>query len=71
MDRLAESLAEVGLGFDDVVKATVWLSDMGQFADFNQVYKEYFKNGVPVRSTVQARLALDVDIEIEIMALER
>lgn len=71
MARLQDSLKEVGLGFGDVVKVTVWLSDLAMFADFNDVYRGYFKEGLPVRSTVQARLAMDVDLEIEIQALDR
>jgi reactive intermediate/imine deaminase len=71
MERLTESLAEVGLGFGDVIKATVWLSDLAMFAEFNAVYREYFKDGLPTRSTVEAKLAMDVDLEIEIQALDR
>lgn len=71
MERLSDSLADVGLGFDDVIKVTVWLSDLATFADFNDTYKAYFKNGFPVRSTVEAKLAMGVDLEIEIQALER
>lgn len=71
MDRLRDSLTEVGLGFGDVVKATVWLSDLALFAEFNEVYREYFQDGLPTRSTVQAQLAMGVDLEIEIQALDR
>lgn len=71
MGRLQDSLREVGLGFGDVIKATVWLSDLAMFADFNDVYASYFKDGLPVRSTVQAQLAMGVDLEIEIQAIER
>ena len=71
MARLKDSLAELGLDFSDVIKATVWLSDLALFADFNQVYASYFTAGLPTRSTVQAKLALDVDLEIEIQAIER
>lgn len=71
MERLRDSLTEVGLGFGDVVKTTVWLSDLAFFSDFNDTYKNYFTAGLPVRSTVQAKLAMGVDIEIEITALDR
>jgi enamine deaminase RidA (YjgF/YER057c/UK114 family) len=53
---------------DQVVKATVWLSDMGHFAGFNEVYKEFFGAALPVRSTVASALALGVDVEIEVQA---
>jgi len=71
MERLGDSLKEVGLGYEDVIKATVWLSDLALFAEFNDQYRKYFPDGLPTRSTVQAKLALDVDIEIEIQALDR
>ncbi|MVW78652.1 RidA family protein [Bordetella sp. 02P26C-1] len=71
MERLRDSLAEVGLGFEDVIKATVWLSDLAMFAEFNEVYRTYFAAGLPVRSTVEAKLAMGVDLEIEIQALDR
>ncbi|CAM3831886.1 RidA family protein [Bordetella tumulicola] len=71
MERLSDSLKEVGLGFEDVVKATVWLSDLALFTDFNEAYRGYFTAGLPVRSTVEAKLAMGVDLEIEIQALDR
>ena len=68
MTRIGETLAECGSSFDQVVKATVWLSDMQHFAGFNEVYQRHFSNGYPVRSTVSTGLALGVDIEIEVQA---
>ena len=68
MSRIGETLTECGVGFDQVVKATVWLTDMQHFAGFNEVYARYFKQGFPVRSTVGAQLALGVDVEIEVQA---
>lgn len=70
MERLRDSLAEVELGFEDVVKVTVWLTDLSMFSDFNEEYKRYFSKGLPVRSTVEAKLAMGVDLEIEIQALD-
>ena len=67
-ERIAESLEACGARLDQVVKATVWLSDMRHFAGFNEVYQRHFNNGYPVRSTVSAGLALGVDIEIEVQA---
>ncbi|WYX18500.1 RidA family protein [Achromobacter xylosoxidans] len=66
-ERIVESLA-AGARLDQVVKATVWLSDMGHFAGFNEVYKEFFGAALPVRSTVASALALNVDVEIEVQA---
>lgn len=69
LERIGATLAELGSGFEDVVRVTVWLSDLGLFARFNGVYGGWFKAPhLPARSTVQARLAFDVDVEIEVTA---
>jgi 2-iminobutanoate/2-iminopropanoate deaminase len=69
LDRIAATLKECGAGMEDVVRVTVWLSDLALFAEFNQVYREYFAaDALPARSTVSAALAFDVDVEIEITA---
>ncbi|MFJ4385599.1 RidA family protein [Pseudomonas sp. NPDC089407] len=67
-ERIGESLAACDARFDQVVKVTVWLSDMSHFAGFNEVYKEFFGAALPVRSTVASALALGVDVEIEVQA---
>jgi len=67
--NLQAVLAEAGAGLSDVVKATVFLKDMGQFAAFNAIYAEYFGEHKPARSTVEvARLPRDVLVEIELIA---
>lgn len=54
---------------DDVVKTTIFIKDMNQFAAINQVYAKFFKEPYPARSTVEvARLPKDVRIEIEVIA---
>jgi 2-iminobutanoate/2-iminopropanoate deaminase len=70
MRNLAAVLAAAGGDFGDVVKTTVFLLDMGDFADFNAVYGEYFAGAVPpARSTVQvAGLPLGARVEIELVA---
>ena len=69
LDRIAATLTELGSSLEDVVRVTVWLSDLALFASFNAVYASYFKAPhLPVRSTVQAKLAFDVDVEIEVTA---
>ncbi len=69
MERIKETLALAGASLDDVVRATIWLTDLAQFADFNEAYRSHFKDGVfPSRSTVQAALAMGVDVEIEVQA---
>ena len=69
LTAIAESLLSAGSSIEQVIKTTVWLSDLGNFERFNQVYKEYFKEGAyPVRSTVEAKLAFGVAVEIEAQA---
>lgn len=68
MDRIGESLALGGASFNDVVKATVWLSDLALFQQFNEVYQSYFPQGFPTRSAVEAKLAFGVDVEVEVQA---
>lgn len=69
MTNISSTLASLGSSLEDVVKVTVWLSDMRHFSDFNQVYAPYFAKGFPVRSVVSAKLAFDLDVEIEVQAL--
>ncbi len=61
-----------GSSLDDVVKTTVFLADLNDFAKMNEVYAKRFKTPFPARSTVQvARLPRDAKIEIEAVALVR
>ncbi|MFD0591098.1 RidA family protein [Paenibacillus sp. GCM10027627] len=67
--NLKAVLSEAGATFQDVVKATVFLKDMNQFAVVNEVYASYFGDHKPARSTVEvARLPKDVLVEIEVIA---
>ncbi len=70
MENIKTVLAENGLTFDDVVKATVMLADMSKWADFNKVYVTYFKpDRLPARSAFGASaLALGAQVEVEVMA---
>ncbi|MCD2516962.1 RidA family protein [Massilia sp. G4R7] len=69
LERIAASLAQQDSRLEDVVRVTVWLSDLALFARFNAIYANWFKAPhLPVRSTVQAKLAFDVDVEIEVTA---
>jgi 2-iminobutanoate/2-iminopropanoate deaminase len=62
-------LASQNLDLGDVVKATVFLADMNDFAEMNKVYAKYFTGTPPARSTVQvARLPRDSQVEIEVIA---
>ncbi len=63
-------LTEAGTDFDHVVKTTCFLSDMNDFAAFNQVYATAFPQEFPARSAVEVvRLPRDVKIEIEVIAV--
>ncbi|RXZ79270.1 RidA family protein [Paenibacillaceae bacterium] len=66
--NLQAVLAEAGANFSDVVKATVFIKDMNQFAAVNSIYADYFGDHKPARSTVEvARLPKDVFVEIELI----
>ena len=70
MRNLAALLEAAGSGLDRIVKTTVFLADMNDFAVMNEVYGRYFKENPPVRATVQAaRLPRDARVEIEAIAL--
>lgn len=63
-------LEAAGSSLERVVKTTVFLADMGEFAAMNQVYSEFFASDPPARSTIQvARLPRNVRVEIEAIAL--
>lgn len=67
--NLSAVLEAAGAGFQDVIKATVFLKDMNDFAAVNEVYASFFTGDFPARSCVQvARLPKDVLIEIEMVA---
>ncbi|OCA91608.1 2-iminobutanoate/2-iminopropanoate deaminase [Pseudobacillus wudalianchiensis] len=68
--NLQAVLAEAGASLDTVVKATVFIADMEEFAAVNDVYSQYFGDHKPARSCVEvARLPKDVKVEIEVIAL--
>jgi len=70
LSNLAAVLEEAGAGLDSVVKTTVFLADMEDFAAMNAVYAQFFKAPYPARAAVQAaRLPKDVRVEIEAVAL--
>jgi 2-iminobutanoate/2-iminopropanoate deaminase len=70
LDNLAAVLAAAGTGFDRVVKTTVYLADMGDFAAMNEVYGTYFPAPAPARATVQAAaLPKGVRVEIDCIAV--
>lgn len=70
LENLKGILEAAGSSLDRVVKATVFLKDMNEFAAMNEVYGRYFPASPPARATVEvARLPRDVRVEIDLIAL--
>src|ERR1022692_2949484 len=70
LKNLAAILAAAGSSLEKVVRSTVFLKNMGDFAAMNEVYGRYFRQAPPARSTVEvARLPKDVVVEIDAIAL--
>ena len=69
IENLAAVLDAAGSSLSDVVKTTVYLKDMSEFAAMNNVYAQYFTKNAPARATVEAaRLPRDVRVEIDCIA---
>jgi len=69
LKNLSAVLEAAGSGLGEVVKTTVFLADMGDFAAMNDVYAEFFSENKPARATVQAaRLPRDARVEIDCIA---
>ncbi|MEN9997214.1 MAG: hypothetical protein RI922_204 [Bacteroidota bacterium] len=71
MNNILALLEEAGLTIDNVVKCSIFLKDLNDFAEMNVVYGSYFNEVPPARETVQvAKLPLDVPIEISCIAIK-
>ena len=69
LENIRGILQSQGLTMDDILKTTVFMTDLGQFASMNEVYAEFFKEAPPARATVQvSRLPKDAQVEIEAIA---
>jgi len=68
LDNVRTCLEAAGCTMDDVVKVTAFLVDLSEVAAYNEVYREFFDEPYPARSTVQAGLAPGVLVEIEAVA---
>jgi len=69
MENIGAILAAGGASFDHVVRTTVYLADMNDFAAMNAVYGEFFSSPAPARTTIQAaRLPKDMRVEIDVIA---
>jgi 2-iminobutanoate/2-iminopropanoate deaminase len=70
MQNLAAVLETAGSGLDNVIKTTIYVTNLADFAAINQVYGSFFADSPPARSTVQvAALPLNANVEIEMVAL--
>ena len=69
LDNVTSILKEKGMTLDNVIKATVYLSDIKDFKDMNEIYASYFGNPFPARSAFEvANLPLGAKVEIEVIA---
>jgi 2-iminobutanoate/2-iminopropanoate deaminase len=72
MSNLGAVLEAAGCSFDDVVRCTIYLADLGDFAVVNEIYGSHFAAPAPARATVQvARLPRDARVEIDAIAQAR
>lgn len=71
MQNLKTILAEAGMTFDNVVKTTIFITDMNQFSEINEIYGKYFNGDFPARETVQvSALPKFVNVEISMIAAQ-
>ena len=71
MNNLKAILTEAGLGFEHVIKTTIFLKDMNLFAPVNEMYGKYFESDFPARETVAVKgLPKDVNVEISMIAAQ-
>ena len=70
LDNIAAILRTEGLSFDNVVKTTIFLTNLGDFQTVNEIYGSYFKKDPPARSTVEvSALPRGANVEIEVIAV--
>ena len=71
MENIKAILSEAGLGFDHIVKTSIFLTDMQTFAQVNEVYGSYFTSQFPARETIQvSALPKNVNVEISVIAVK-
>ncbi|CAN5563944.1 RidA family protein [soil metagenome] len=69
MKNINALLNEAGMDFSHIIKTTIFLKDMSQFSQVNEIYGSYFSSNFPARETVEvARLPKDVNVEIAVTA---
>ena len=70
MHNLKAILQEAGMDFNNVVKTTIFITDMNRFAEINEIYGKYFNGDFPARETVAVRgLPKNVNVEISMIAV--
>ena len=71
MQNLKSILQEAGMSFNNVVKTTIFLTDMNRFSEVNEIYGKYFEGDFPARETVQvSALPKFVNVEISMIAVK-
>ncbi len=71
MENVKGILTDAGMDFTHIVKTTIFLTDMNDFASVNEVYGSYFTGDYPARETVQvSKLPLNVNVEISVTAIK-
>jgi 2-iminobutanoate/2-iminopropanoate deaminase len=68
LENIRLILEECQSSLSDVVKVTVYLTDLNDFGAFNEIYKQYFKDPYPVRTLVGAKLLFTFNVEIDVIA---
>jgi 2-iminobutanoate/2-iminopropanoate deaminase len=69
MQNISAILKEAGMGFENVVKTTIFLKNIGDFARVNEVYGSFFSGDFPARETIEvARLPKEANVEISVVA---
>ena len=71
MTNIEEILKEANMGFDNIVKSTIFIKNMNDFSIINEIYGRYFVEIAPARETVEvSKLPLDANIEISCIAVK-
>ena len=71
MRNIQAVLIQAGITMDNIVKCSIFISDMNNFSEINQVYGSYFTGIAPARETVEvSRLPKDVNVEISVIAVK-
>ncbi|WP_419699815.1 RidA family protein [Mucilaginibacter sp. NFX135] len=71
MENIKAILTEAGIGFENIVKTNIFLTDLGNFGQVNEVYGKYFTANFPARETVQvSALPKGVNVEISVIAVK-